>query len=354
MNFKKCAAALAALALSLCTFAGCGGQQSYTSVLTVNDSPVSPGLYRLFQLQAYTEAAQSVASSDTLFSQTISGKSAVDWIADRTADLLRTYFYYETEFAANGLSFTDEEKAEADLLIAQDWEKVSALYERNAITETDFYAYDLNVFKAKKLFLATYADISDDEIRHFLNENFARMNYVQLPLITSAGTLLPAEDAAFVDFAVSDALKSIAQGAGFAETITQLITDCYTKAGFTVSGTGTGYIRTSYLQLTDTAADAAPTLASTVCATAEGACGSFKVEGYYYVVFRRQPNYTGEAEFASLRSSVLYQMKSGEFSEKMKPVCESYEIIIDAAAASYYSPKKLDLSSGSLSSSAAQ
>ena len=88
--------------------------------------------------------------------------------------------------------------------------------------------------------------------------------------------------------------------------------------------------------------------------TKVGECGSFQAAGYYYVLFRRQENFQSQEDFQALRPSVLYQMKGAEFTAAMQAECDQYHIVLDEAAVSFYSPKKLELSFGTLNSASSR
>lgn len=342
---------LSIFVLSFFLLCGCGTRR-YDWVLTIDGTPIAPGLYRLFQIQAYSEAAQATSDSDKMFSQTISGKSTQDWIAERTSNLLCAYQYYETQFSAKELSFTEAQQAQIDARAAEDWAEVCAIYERNGVSKEDFYRYDQNSLKAQALFAAAYADVTDEQIREFLDRNFARLDYVQLPLTGPDGALAD-EVTAALQKTVDSALSQLQNGSDWATTAQKLAERCYRAAGFTVnSSEPSSFVHTSYINLSTTADASSESLAAAVSATEPGKYGVFESPGAYCVLFCRQPNYTTQQEFSDLRTAVLYQMKGAEFSAAVSNACSDYNVLSDVDAVRFYSPQKLDLSSGTASSTA--
>ena len=61
----------------------------------------------------------------------------------------------------------------------------------------------------------------------------------------------------------------------------------------------------------------------------------------YTFVYQRQSALANESDFTSARTSLLVEMKEGEFSEKSKAAEEGLEIVYNEAAVKEFSPKKI-------------
>ncbi|MEG0803671.1 MAG: hypothetical protein RSF90_01810 [Pygmaiobacter sp.] len=272
MKAKKFLALFLAGLLCVCALAGCG-KKDFDSVVTIDGTPVTPGIYRLFQTMAYMEAAQSVPDTSTdLFAQKIEDVAVLDWINNRTVDLLKSFVYFEKEFDAQKLSFTDKETKDIDDTIAADWAEVSAIYEKNGVVNADFTIYERNSFKVQKLFETANSDVTDAEIKIYLDTNFALVNYVQLPLVSADGSAMSEENSAKIAKNAEDALKKIKSGEDFTAVATAVVPECYALGGFGLNGADPAkMVQTAFLNIT--AKDASKELAEKVASTALNEAG---------------------------------------------------------------------------------
>lgn len=348
---KKAIALCLSALLCLSLFVGCG-EKSFDSVVTVDGTPITPGVYRLYQSIAYTEASRSVSdTSKDMFSQKIEDKSVSDWIYDRTVSLLQSFVYFQREFDRLKLSFTEEEQKQMNETIESEWKEVSGVYEKNGITKEDFTVYDESSFKVQKVFLDSCSDLSEEQVKEFFNQNFALITYTQLPLMDSAGTALSEETAKKVSATAEKALAETKGGASFMEAALPAITEAYKEAGFDITSyKPENFIMRTYLNLDNK--DGNNALGETVSKVEVGNIGLHKAEGQYYVLFQRLENYSSQEEFEALKLNVLLEMRSDEYNAKAEPIYKAYEVVADSAAVKYYDPKKLDLTESPVNSAA--
>lgn len=335
-----CAAAALFCSLLLC---GCAGQQ-YDTVLTLDGEPVCPALYRVYQIQSYVQAAQTAGAPGGQ----IEGKEFSDWVQENTLQLLRARHYYEEQFEAQGLAFTPEEEQQLKEQAASAWQSLGRVYEKNGVDEAAYLAYLTTNAKAVKLFDLYCAQVSDQEIRSYLEENFLLIEYIQLPRISADGSAMEAGTLAQVDQLAAGVAGQFeaAPDPDFAALGARAVSQAYALGGFTppdLSDQGS-YLHSSYLRRGKTGDSFTDGLAAAADATPPGRCGVFS-DSQLAVVYHRLPNYRTEADFQALRSSVLVEMHSGDFSAEGAAVWENYPLQADPKALEYYSPKKLDLSS---------
>ena len=351
MKLKQFAAwALTGILLAGC-LSGCG-TTSYDRVLTVDGEAITPGLYRMVQIQSYVQAAEKISS----MADTIDGKTASDWIYDHTVTLLRARRYYQQQFDAQGLSFTAAEQDAMDKAIAASWSTAAAVYEKNGVTEAAYRDSSITAAKAKKLFEAYCADLTDDEVRSYLEQHFVYIEYTQLPRINRSGAALSAEDLAAVDKLAAAALQKLAAGDGsdFAKVCATAVAGAYPLGGFTApdAAGSASYLRSAYLSLDGSGDEFSNALAAQVQSVAVGGCGLYR-DDQFIVLFHRLPNYETETGFQSLRSSVLSQMRGSAWETACAAVWDTYDVTADERAVAFYDPKKLDLSDSSSSAAGA-
>ncbi|MFR1808712.1 MAG: hypothetical protein ACLSWV_07165 [Pygmaiobacter massiliensis] len=351
MKMKKVLALCLSALLCVSLFAGCG-KKSFDSVLTVDGTPITPGIYRLYQSIAYTEASRSVPdASKDMFSQKIEDKSVSDWIYDRTVSLLQSFVYFQREFDRLKLSFTEEEQKQMNETIESEWKEVSGVYEKNGVTKEDFTVYDESSFKVQKVFLDSCSDLSEEQVKDFFNKNFALITYTQLPLMDSTGNALSEEAAKKVAAIAEKALAETKDGASFMEAALPAITDAYKEAGFDITSyKPENFVMRTYLNLDNE--DGKNALGETVSKVDVNNIGMHKADGQYYVLFQRLENYSSQDEFEALKLNVLLEMRSDEYNAKAEPIYKAYEIVADSAAVKYYDPKKLDLTEPPVNSAA--
>ena len=351
MKMKKVLALCLSALLSLSLFAGCG-QKSFDSVVTVDGTPITPGIYRLYQSIAYTEASRSVSdTSKDMFSQKIEDKPVSDWIYDRTVSLLQSFVYFQREFDRLGLSFTEDEKKQMTSTIDSEWKEVSGVYEKNGITKEDFTVYDESSFKVQKVFLDSCSDLSEDQIKTFFDQNFALITYTQLPLMDSSGNALSEDAAKKVTATAEKALAETEKGASFMEAAVPAITEAYKEAGFDITNyKPENFVMRTYLNLDN--ADGKNVLGESISKVKTGSIGLHKADSQYFVLFQRLENYSSQEEFDALKLNVLLEMRSDEYNAKAEPIYTAYEVVPDSAAVKYYDPKKLDLTEPPVNSTA--
>ena len=346
MKLKRLAASAAALLFLAGLLSGCGEKQ-FDSVLTVDGEAISPAVYRMYQMQAYVQASQRVSS----LSDTIGGVAAADWIYDTTVSLLRARRYYELEFEVQGLSFTEAERAQLETQTGEAWASAHAIYEKNGVDEASYRQYQLTNAKGRKLFEAYCADLTDEQVKAYLEGHFVLIEYTQLPRIDSDGAALDEEGLSTVDRIAERALDELAAPGGdadFAEVCAGAVADSFELGGFAVPDLSSrdNYISSSYLTLDGTGNAFTEALAQQVAAVEIGGFGSYADERVT-VLFHRLPNYETEQAFQDLRPSVLATMRGEAFDTACSQVWNSYEVLPDEEAVAWYDPKKLDLSAPS-------
>lgn len=232
-NIKKISAAALCAAMSL-SLAGCGNNlfgsdTSYAAVIDGTEIPA--GIFISMQMDAYyeamyytdpteeeeteettAEAADEADSAETTAAVTeaevttttaftdkvIEGKAVRDWINDEATKSMQEYVAIENKFDELGLSFEDNEDEKVTIYMDSLWEYYGSMYEELGISENSEILITLNSQKRSSIFDYYYgeggeSEISEDEIKAYLTDNNARINYIEMELRDGEGNLLKSD-----------------------------------------------------------------------------------------------------------------------------------------------------------------
>lgn len=217
LNIKKIAA-LSCAAAMLGSLTACGEKTTWGAVIDGNQIPAGVFIYYLesahYDAQQKLSEQNSEASADLspegaaaqssetvtmpLFSSQIYGVDAKQWIYDEATKSMQEYAAVEAKFDEYGLTLSDEDKETAQVYLDQMWEYAGEYYTSMGISENSYKSIFLNSSKKQKLFETIYSEggekaVSDDEIKTYLDENYALINYIEVELRDGEGNLLKSE-----------------------------------------------------------------------------------------------------------------------------------------------------------------
>ena len=211
-NIKKITAVAAAGAV-MSSMTACGENTTWGA--TIDGSDIPAGIFIYYLQSAYYSAqsklneensasSDAVASSDgttttaAVFSSQIDGKDAKTWIYDEATKSMQEYAAIEAKFTELGLTITADEKDAAKVYCDQTWDYAGEYYTKMGISEKSFTSLYLNSQKRDKVFKTIYSEggeyaVSDDEIKTYLDENYAMINYIAMELKDGSGNLLKSD-----------------------------------------------------------------------------------------------------------------------------------------------------------------
>ncbi len=211
-NIKKITAVAAAAAV-MSSMTACG--ENTTWCATIDGSDIPAGIFIYYLQSAYYSAqsklneensasSDAVASADgttttaAVFSSQIDGKDAKTWIYDEATKSMQEYAAIEAKFTELGLTITADEKDAAKVYCDQTWDYAGEYYTKMGISEKSFTSLYLNSQKRDKVFKTIYSEggeyaVSDDEIKTYLDENYAMINYIAMELKDGSGNLLKSD-----------------------------------------------------------------------------------------------------------------------------------------------------------------
>lgn len=211
-NIKKVTAVAAAAAV-MSSMTACGENTTWGA--TIDGSDIPAGIFIYYLQSAYYSAqsklneensasSDAVASADgttttaAVFSSQIDGKDAKTWIYDEATKSMQEYAAIEAKFTELGLTITADEKDAAKVYCDQTWDYAGEYYTKMGISEKSFTSLYLNSQKRDKVFKTIYSEggeyaVSDDEIKTYLDENYAMINYIAMELKDGSGNLLKSD-----------------------------------------------------------------------------------------------------------------------------------------------------------------
>lgn len=216
LNIKKIAA-LGCAAAMLGSLTACGEKTTWGAVIDGVQIPAGVFIYYLDtanyearqKLNEQTDTSADLSpegaaaqSSETvtlpLYSSQIDGVDSKQWIYDRATELMQEYAAVEAKFDEYGLTLTDDDKQSAQVYLDQIWDYAGDYYTSMGVSENSYKSIFLNSSKRQKLFETIYSEggekaVSDDEIKTYLDENYALINYIDVELKDGEGNLLKSE-----------------------------------------------------------------------------------------------------------------------------------------------------------------
>lgn len=231
LNIKK-AAALASAAAVMVSATACGENTTWGAEIDGNQIPAGVFIYYLQnayydaqnKLSEQTSAAETTAldgaaetTAPDLFASTIEEKSAKQWIYDEATRSMQEYAAVEAKFTEYGLTLTDVEKQSAQIYCDQIWDYGGEYYTQMGISQQSYLSVYLNSEKKNKLFELLYSEggeyaVSDSEIKTYLDENYAMINYIPMELKDGAGNLLKSEGKAEIMAMAEDYVERYKNG----------------------------------------------------------------------------------------------------------------------------------------------
>lgn len=277
-NFKKISIAAlcsaAAFSFTACGNNLAGADTTYGAV--IDDYKVPAGVFIAMQMDAYYDAAyytepiddestdtsSEEETTDSAFSEeaseteettttpftdkVIEDKPVREWINDETTKKMQEFVAIENKFDEYGLAFEDNEKEKNSIYLDSLWEYYGEYYEELGISENSQLLIMLNSTKRDMVFDYIYGnggekEVSEAEIRNYLEENNKRINYIEMELKDGEGNLLKSEGKAEIKEMAEGYIERIQNGENFAD-VSKEYSDYYDKliADATTNADGDG------------------------------------------------------------------------------------------------------------------
>ena len=203
---KKTIAAVSAAALAV-SMAGCtpnigGGSRTAE---TVDGYEVPAGVFIYYTVRGYNEAV-SVLKENTgtdptvkdVRNSNIDSIDSTDWIQNKATDYAVDYVNILREFDAIGGELTQEELDEAEEM-ANSFYAQNPLYAENGVSIDSMIEISEGIYKEQAIFKHYYGfdseeGCSEDELKDYFDENYARVKYLSISLTDSEGNKVSADE----------------------------------------------------------------------------------------------------------------------------------------------------------------
>lgn len=383
-NFKKMSAVAlcSAMALSLgaCGNNIAGPDTTYAAV--IDGYKVPAGVFIAMQMNSYydaayyteptdeseettasTEAAETTASeteatTTTAFTdKVIEDKPVREWINDEATKSMQEFVAIENKFDELGLAFEDNEKEKTKVYLDSIWEYYGSNYEDAGISEDSQLLIMLNSTKKNMIFDHYYAEggqdeISEADIKAYLEENNKRINYIKMELKDGEGNLLKSDGKAEIKTMAEGYIDRIKGGEDFA-AVSKEYSDYYDKLVADAAestddeasddSADTKENESSYTDNeTVVSKDGSSPSEAVVTKAFESKVGDvFLVEEdeVYYVVTVLDL-YADENYYTDNESTVRHQLKDDEFDQTVDSWTEAQNVEINEAAYKRYKIEK--------------
>jgi len=195
-NAKRLLAGAAAAACAV-SLSSCGADTKWAA--RSGDTELSAGIYIYNLLNEYYAAMDHMTDTDTdVLNITIDDKPSREWILEKAKEDLKKYVAVENKFTELGMELSEDDKNTVDYIVNQMWPAYGTMMEGYGISEQSYRSCYTNTMKNDEIFLKYYdkdgiTPVSDDEIKQYMTDNYARVNYIALNLKDADGNLLKSD-----------------------------------------------------------------------------------------------------------------------------------------------------------------
>ena len=353
MSLLKKAAAVALTSAMALSLASCGEDTTWGA--RIDGTELKAGILIYFQSSAVYEARDYMIETDTdVLAITIEDKPAKDWINDKAVESMREYAAVENKFNELGLAFENNEDKAAANTVDQWWEYIQEYYESIGISKESYLNIVLNSEKRNAVFDYYYGEggelaVSDDEIKTYLSENNARINYIEMPLKDGEGNLLKSDGKAEIKEMAEGYIERIKNGEDM-NTVAAEYNAYYQSLVEAASSTeesaddGTAASET----VVDNTTVISKSGSYPSVAVSEQVFGTLNVddvvlveEDEVYYIVNKLDLFADETYLENQKESVLHTLKDEEFDAMVAGWLESQNVEVNEAAIERYKLEKL-------------
>lgn len=253
MSFIKKVTAVLISAVMLLSLAACG--ESSTWAAKINNTELRAGIYIYFSMEAYFDATSKLEEGQTdVFSITIDGKNAEQWIKDEATRYMQEYVAVEEKFTELGLTLSEDEINQVKSFAEQMWQYYGSVYEGYGISQQSSIDISINGLRKNAIFDYYYGDegiekIDENIIKDYISENYAYINSIKMELKDGEGNLLKSDGKAEIEKMAESYIDRAKSGEDFNKLVDEynayyqnLVSEAQQKAaadsGLLTDGTG--------------------------------------------------------------------------------------------------------------------
>lgn len=213
-SLKKCAALLTS-AVMAASLVSCGsiksaltfdGAGDTTYGVTIDGYKVRAGVFIFYTISSYYEATQLISEKgdnskdvDNVKNAIIDNTTSKKWIQNKATEYCGDFVAVQKEFDSIGAKLTDDEETQIKDSLSYYMESNNKFYEKNGIGEDSLK--DIITFEYKRQHVFDYyygfkseKGKTEDELKDYYDDNYARVKYVTISLKDSNGSVLKGDD----------------------------------------------------------------------------------------------------------------------------------------------------------------
>lgn len=334
---KKLAALLLAAVVAV-SATGCA-DQSWS--VKSGDQTLAIGVYIYYELTNYQTAYyQSSDSSTPLLSQTIEEQSGYDWVKNTALENCQSWLAVYNELAKLNLLPTQEEIAQAEADGGESW---STQYEDFGISKDSYLkATSLYNLYNEKLFDAVYGEngtqpVSDEELEDYFVDNYVNLRYFTKGLTTTDedGNSLSLSDEEIAE--IKEQFEGYAQQLNNGEkSIEEIAEEYQTSEELDSSPLQEITNQLDSIGFSDTITNELQDLENNQAVAVQS--------GSVYYLFWKDDiaSKADELQDAEQRNSILYQMKSDEYTAYVEGLVAQNSYTVNDSALNKYDPNYVE------------
>lgn len=204
-KIKKLAASLTAFSVAA-AIASCGAPtigSGSANAVTIDGYEIKAGIFIFYTMQSYNDAKTQLAeemdatpSLSEVEDAEIDGVDSTKWIQDKATQYCSDFVAIEREFEKIGGELSEEDLEEIDSSVEKVMSNDSQYnYTENGISEESLRDIATISYKSNYIFNYYYGTegekgISEDELKDYFDNNFARVKYVSMSYLDSEGNKL--------------------------------------------------------------------------------------------------------------------------------------------------------------------
>lgn len=188
-NFKRTAAIVAAVCVTVSSMASCSSSTDYS--ITANDTKINAGVYINYILNEMSNQMYSMYYSGEItdpaecLDKDIDGKDFKTYVKDKALESTREFAAIQAKFDELGLKLSDEDAQAVKDSVSSAWSSQGDYYEYEGISKESLTQCNELSYKRTAIFNSMYGEggtdeVTADELQNFVNENYIRYKIINI------------------------------------------------------------------------------------------------------------------------------------------------------------------------------
>ena len=347
---KRCKALSAGILAAAMLFGMTGCYGDTTWVMETETDTVPAGVYLTYMIGAYSEAQDSIDSTQDMWEQSIDGVSVEQWIINEAVSRSKEYIAVNLLFDELGMTLSEEDNESIKNQANNYWTNNQEFYEKNGISFASVKKLTENTYKTNLIFDYYYdeggpEEVSEGTLKEYFYDNYAKIKYMTfLKQDPETGEDKSDED---LKEEVESYITKLNKGEDFDSIIDAYIPVIWEQMGITntyTPDTSDANRNVTLLNKNNTGTYMDHFIETTFEQTQYGVpYTDYEGETYAYLAIRY--DLTADEElFEENRSSLLREVCADSFEQKLDEAVSGIVITTNESAVNRYSPKNIQMS----------